>query len=344
MKLFDYQSRQLIFIEAIAKNEVPIFMDNQSPNLLNLASITHEFKNPLSNIINFAELLKDSSSVSLSQLEEYALSISVNGKLLMNLMKNILDFSLIQQGQVNIEKKLFSLKELLIDLHNLFAAQINYKFLSFDIINHVCIDYLISDRQKIYQILINLIGNALKFTHQGAITIEVNLVNKSLIFLVKDTGIGISPQNLPHLFSPFFRANPSASSDGFGLGLFISKNLANSLGGNLTVTSSLGIGSTFKLLVLASTQSIPTLNPENKNNKDEYFSLVTLTQLFNDYRPKLSDSLFQELYQSLVLGHNPTIVQVINQIEHPVLREQFLSLVKNFRLDLLRKIIRSNDE
>ena len=212
-----------------------------------LASMSHEIRTPLNAILGFARILK-SADISASQSLEYLDFIESSGSLLLKLIGDILDLSKIEAGKLTIHEEQFSFKETIHESINPYKFKANENGLDFEvnICSHIP-DRLISDSYRINQIVINLIGNALKFTREGKIAVgfkiaEIKPMDPELIFLeisVQDTGIGISSENQTLIFDSFTQADDSIVKEfgGSGLGLSITSQLVTLMGGSIKVES-----------------------------------------------------------------------------------------------------------
>ncbi len=208
-----------------------------------LANMSHEIRTPLNAILGFTELLKNSCSSEKEQ-KEFIEIISRNGYALTHLIDDILDLSKVEAGKLEIEKVAFSVTDLIHEIFNLFSTKIQSKGLQLtaDIRPQVP-RYLLSDPTRIRQILINIIGNAVKFTDSGLIHIVVHAVSlyeseHQIEISVEDSGPGLSPGQKERLFQVFAQGDSSATRKfgGTGLGLALSKRLANALGGDIEIT------------------------------------------------------------------------------------------------------------
>jgi PAS domain S-box-containing protein len=217
-----------------------------------LANMSHEIRTPMNGILGFAEMLND-DSLSRANRKKYLNIINSNGKVLINLIDDIIDFAKIESGQVNILEDDFSLNNLLDQIQSTFLTRTLKKEKSkVKIITKKAFpdekSYIRTDPIRLRQVLTNLVGNAIKFTHNGYIEFGYNLADKNTLqFYVRDTGIGISPDKLNLIFERFMQADssPSRKYGGSGLGLAISKGLVELLGGKMWAESRVSEGSTF---------------------------------------------------------------------------------------------------
>lgn len=246
-----------------------------------LANMSHEIRTPLNAIIGMAELLAETD---LSQKQRGYVSIfQSSGENLLHLINDILDMSKIESGHLLLEYLEFNLLELMTDICTILQIQGSHKGLatSCSIDSKIPVR-LLGDSSRLRQVLMNLIGNALKFTEQGSITISVqhnfpteegadssNPQTVTLEFSIRDTGVGIPKNKLRTIFDAFTQVDPSVTRryGGTGLGLSISKKLVELMGGTLYATSQLGYGSDFRFSVqlqavsaILSAGDIPPLN------------------------------------------------------------------------------------
>ena len=216
-----------------------------------LASMSHEIRTPMNAVLGLAQLLED-EPLTEDQLQMVH-RINTAGRSLLSIINDILDFSKIEAGQLSVEQRPFKLTELLSHIDNLMGPAAQSKGLTLRLQDDASIAGRLSgDALRIEQVLINLVGNALKFTEQGGVTIRVAPVTVTessarLRFDIQDTGIGMSPDAVTRLFQPFTQADSGIARrfGGTGLGLSISKRLVELMGGEIGVTSTPYVGSTF---------------------------------------------------------------------------------------------------
>lgn len=216
-----------------------------------LASMSHEIRTPLNGVISMIDLMMDTSLT--EEQHEYAKIISLSSDILLSVINNILDFSKIEAGQVTLETIDFDLQELVDNTIEMFAVKAHSKHLN--IAGHLAVDvppFLKGDVLNIQKIMNNFVSNAIKFTTQGDISLEVKLQEETsnevlLLVEVRDMGVGISPNGIERLFKSFSQADDSVGRvyGGTGLGLAIAKRLANLMGGDVGVSSQVGEGSLF---------------------------------------------------------------------------------------------------
>ncbi|QDT44696.1 Autoinducer 2 sensor kinase/phosphatase LuxQ [Gimesia alba] len=220
-----------------------------------LANMSHEIRTPLNGIMGFTDVLRRGVG-SKAEQQEYLDVIYKNGEHLLGLINDILDLSKIEAGRMEYEKRNYSPHKIISEALSTMRVQAKEKGLSLECQWTSSVPETIhTDPMRLKQILINLVGNAIKFTKQGSVkltaTLDRSQANPQFVVEVHDTGIGIDPQNLKNIFSPFTQADSSItrSFGGTGLGLTICRQIADGLGGDLTVESEVGKGSTFRLWV-----------------------------------------------------------------------------------------------
>ncbi|HVK60323.1 MAG TPA: PAS domain S-box protein [Bdellovibrionales bacterium] len=224
-----------------------------------LANMSHEIRTPLGAILGFAELLQD-SSLNDSDRALYLKTILRNGSQLSRIVNEILDLSKIESEALLLQSEIFEPKKIAEDVMQLLTLQGQEKglYIDFKVTDEVPA-FVEADSAHLRQILINLVGNAIKFTDRGSVSLTLDSrpisdVKTELVFTVSDTGIGILPSEIEHVFEPFTQADPSPTRryGGTGLGLSVSKKFANAMGGELIVAESQpGKGTTFELSIPA---------------------------------------------------------------------------------------------
>lgn len=246
----------------LIKNEIELSTAKEAAEAANLAksaflaNMSHEIRTPLGAVMGFAELVAEDSSSSAEKIS-YIEAIKRNGELLSNLINDILDLSKIEAGKVEIHIREIAIGEILKDLETTFAAQAHAKGIKLHFVTDPNVPaFIYTDPLRLRQILNNIVGNAVKFTHQGTVSLrtEFRKTTKStdLSFTIEDTGIGIRSTDSKKLFSPFSQVDISSKRKygGTGLGLVLSKRLAVLLGGDIVLTrSEIGQGSTFTVTI-----------------------------------------------------------------------------------------------
>ncbi|MEG4347218.1 ATP-binding protein [Microcoleus sp. A003_D6] len=216
-----------------------------------LGIMSHELRTPMNSIIGFSQLLLRQHKQLLSaQQTDMVVRILNNGKNLLVLINDILDLSKIESGRTQLETEKFDLADLVIDATREFGNQATDKNVALSVSACLQDRLVVNDKLRLRQVLVNLISNAVKFTHQGSISIEVReLKCDRLIITVRDTGIGICETQLPHIFDQFRQADQTTTRQypGTGLGLAISAYLVKMMNGTITVESQLEKGSTFRI-------------------------------------------------------------------------------------------------
>jgi PAS domain S-box-containing protein len=232
-----------------------------------LANMSHELRTPLNAILGFSQLMSRSPNLSPEQQENLGI-IRRSGEHLLTLINQVLDLSKIESGRITVNEKSFNLYRFLDDLEDMFSLKAKDKGLQLIFVRTTDVfQYVRTDQVKLRQVLINLLSNAMKFTKSGGVSVRVQrgtgdktLVtgkessasplthHQSLItFEIEDTGIGIAPNELDKLFEAFVQtASGETVQEGTGLGLTISRQFVRLMGGEITVSSQLGQGTTFK--------------------------------------------------------------------------------------------------
>lgn len=226
-----------------------------------LAVMCHEIGTPLNAIIGLSRILAD-VECSPRKKQECSEMLRDSSNMLMELMKNMLDYSKIDSGMLEIEDINFDLSRVMQEAANIIASKAQEKGVALHVHIEKCPRQFIGDPLRMRQIILNLLSNAVKFTEKGNVTLYVNVTrdeygNDKLCITVADTGIGMSEDSLEKIFGKYAQANSSISRQygGTGLGLSISQELAHMMNGNITVKSWPGMGSHF--IVTLPLQKIP---------------------------------------------------------------------------------------
>jgi CheY-like chemotaxis protein/signal transduction histidine kinase len=220
-----------------------------------LANMSHEIRTPMNSIIGFSELLLQENLS--PELADFVRTIKVNGDELLYIINQILDLAKVETGRMEIEAIEFDGQDLVQNVANLLRPKVLDKGLAFEVVTTPKqLPHIDTDRTKIRQILVNLLGNAVKFTEEGSIKllIDIDQISETegvLTAHVQDTGIGIAPDKFISIFEPFTQADASMTRrfGGTGLGLTLCKQMVGLLGGKLWFNSEVGKGSTFSFSI-----------------------------------------------------------------------------------------------
>jgi len=234
-----------------------------------LANMSHEIRTPMNAILGFSQLMQRDAALTPGQ-KHHLETISRGGEHLLALINDILEMSRIEAGRVALNPANFDLHTILDDVERLSRIRTDAKKLQFTVerIGNVP-QFVLGDEGKLRQVLINLLGNAVKFTHHGSVSLRVRAQHRKssgfrLLAEIEDTGPGMSPEELERLFQPFEQTSTGRKSGvGTGLGLAISRQLARLMGGDITVSSQVGAGSIFCLEIELAEGAVKAIAPRN---------------------------------------------------------------------------------
>ena len=212
-----------------------------------ISAISHELRTPLNSILGYAQLMGDDASIPPHRQQAVSV-IKRGGEHLLSLIEGTLDIARIESGKLTLNPKPLHFADFMQDLASLFELEAQAKGLTFSYEETGTLPTVVrADEKRVRQILINLLGNAIKFTAQGHVSFRLRYAREMAHVEIEDTGPGLSAQEHERIFEPFTRANTAGvTAPGSGLGLTIAKMLTDLMGGELTVHSTLGVGSVFK--------------------------------------------------------------------------------------------------
>ncbi|MFZ4286739.1 ATP-binding protein [Variovorax sp. HJSM1_2] len=225
-----------------------------------ISAISHELRTPLNSILGYAQLMGQDSSVPPHRQQAVSV-IRRGGEHLLSLIEGTLDIAYIESGKLTLNVKPMRFADTMHEMCDMFESQARAKGLVFEFEpKDVLPEVVRADEKRVRQILINLLGNAIKFTSQGSVRLRVQYARELALIEIEDSGPGMSTQELAGIFEPFARGSASAQSGsgagGAGLGLTIAKMLTDLMGGEMTVASTPGVGSVFRIKLF-----LPELHP-----------------------------------------------------------------------------------
>ena len=246
VEIFKENTEKLISGEQQLKLAIEDAKNANKAKSIFLARMSHELRTPLNAILGFANILKKSMNATIQEKDNLNI-IKKSGEHLLNIINEILELSKIEAGKIEIYSKNFDFFGLIKEIEDTFAFRCEGKNLKFNInLANNLPNFIKADEQRLRQILINLLGNSLKFTNEGEIYLYIYALNNKLFFEVKDTGIGIDIKNQEKIFKPFEQVKlDNYSQQGTGLGLAITKELITLMGGTIYLKSKINKGSEF---------------------------------------------------------------------------------------------------
>ncbi len=209
-----------------------------------ISSIYHELSNSTQAIVIAADIIEH--ELTCYALQKETKLISYHAKKITEQTKEVMDYSQIEIGNIKINKTYFSINELVNDAIDEMSKNRNNKFYVINLSKNI---QILSDKYKVYRIIVNLLDNANKYTKQGIVTINVKFIRKRLFILIKDNGVGFDINKINYLFKAFNQGAEKETKQGLGLGLTIIKNYVEALGGKIIVKSKMGLGSSFFVFI-----------------------------------------------------------------------------------------------
>ncbi len=286
-----------------------------------LANMSHELRTPLNAIIGFARMMKRDSSLSPKVRKNLGI-INVSGEHLLSLINDVLDMSKIEAGRTTLNNSVFNLYDLLRDLEGMLHNRVQSKGLNFIVdLNPKLPTWVETDEKKLRQVLINLLGNAIKFTEIGTVSLTVTAVflasqnengrkTAKLVFTIADTGVGIAHDELNKVFAPFVQTRSGElSGEGTGLGLPISRQFVQLMGGDIRVRSELHKGSTFAFDIF-----VHIFEPDEIEAPPKELQVIGLAPEQPDYRILIVDDVQENraLLQTLLTDVGFTVREAAN--------------------------------
>ena len=307
-----------------------------------IANVSHDMRTPLSGIISISHELEE-DNITKDRRKELSTELAESADALLDMFVEILeDVAAEHMTENDIAIETFDINRLVDRLVKLEKPSLTQKGLKF--LTHIDPDipqYLVSDRRKIHRIVLNLIGNAVKFTKQGHIELKIQLLEKqndprqvTLKFNVIDTGIGVPETSKTHLFERFYKASPSYQTEykGFGLGLHIAKTYTHLLGGTISFESKEGIGSNFYAIITLQIANESEIGKYNKNRSNKPSVLKINTGMNSDSTTKKITQTPVKDIETQSLPNTPTILIIEDNL---ILRRSTARLVKKHHLNIM---------
>ncbi|EKO3407508.1 response regulator [Vibrio fluvialis] len=307
-KLVDLKTRELKIAQQQAEQA------NQSKSQF-LAMMSHELRTPLNAVLGLIDLLRDDSDAYQQEMLE---QMENSAELLLVIINDILDLSRIESGHFELQRHWISLSKKLQHALEYHSQVAQAKDIKFNVKASICeqFEYWV-DSVRLTQILFNIIGNAIKFTHQGFVDVSLVTARDRLEIEVRDSGIGIDNERIEHLFSPFIQADTSITRNygGTGLGLAITKHLVELMGGSIKVNSKLGEGSLFTISIPLESRSTSAAN----ENAGQLSDTKTCDALDNSkHILVVEDTKTNQMVIQLLLNRMGYNVTIANNGQHAI--------------------------
>lgn len=276
-----------------------------------LASVSHEVRTPLNAIIGYSNLLAK-SKLSSSQID-YNQKIIMSAELLLGLVNNVLDIAKIEAKKFTLHNEAFSLPKVIRKITEIQQFKVAEKGLTFNVdINEHIPEWVIGDELRLTQVLLNVLSNAVKFTDKGSVILKTNFENlnnqniKNILFSIKDTGIGISPDKIEEVFKPFEQADNTTSRmySGTGLGLSITKHLVALMNGEICIESDLNKGTIVNISIplkqASDSRVLPDESESNPKNEVELNDIRILLVEDNEFNAEILLEQLSEVDVSVI--------------------------------------------
>ncbi len=286
-----------------------------------LFNMSHDIRTPMNAIIGFTKLLREHSGDQ-GKVNDYTDKISASGSVLLSIINQVLEMARIESGEAELNEDVGNLRELVESIKAVFEPEAGRKKLACDYLVHVTDEFVNYDETKVREILLNVIGNSVKYTQDGGcISVNVEQVSTSkkgcasYRFIISDTGIGMSEEYLPHIFEEFTRERTSTETKvaGTGLGLPIVKSLVDMMGGRIEVQSKVGVGTTTIILlpftVATNTEVLTSMDQSWETVADKMRGRRILMAEDNDLNAELAATMLQE--KGLIIDRAADGVQCI---------------------------------
>ena len=289
------------------------------------AKMTHELRTPLNGILGYTQMLINDKLLNSNHQKAVSI-IQSSGEYLLALINDLLDFSKLEAQQMKINKKQFALRNMVQHVSELTVIQARQKNIAFSVyVPDIIPEQILGDEKRLQQILLNILGNAIKFTEKGSVRFELQMTEKSLRFQVKDTGCGIPDEKMELIFKPFHSGkNDTLQVEGTGLGLYISRVLVRMMGSDLHIESQIGQGTTVWFDLPGHFSSIQS---------QEAYALETRAEQSIESMIYPPDHLLKELMEYTLAGDISGITQWINKnLSTHTTFHSFFQTIKNMAL------------